>query len=77
MIFVSYSHYDAEWLKGFETIFIPLRQYAEVDLCGVEYEVRRIVDEQPDVYVGGKLQPDKKGAPSPQFTRVADVLRYQ
>jgi len=28
-----------------------------VDRHGVEYEVRRIVDEQPDVYVGGKLQP--------------------
>src|SRR5208337_2379290 len=28
-----------------------------VDRHRVEYEVRRIVDEQPDVYVGGKLQP--------------------
>jgi ABC-type lipoprotein export system ATPase subunit len=28
-----------------------------VDRRGVEYQVRRIVDEQPDVYVGGKLQP--------------------
>jgi chromosome segregation protein len=30
---------------------------AAVDRHGVQYEVRRIVDEQPDVYVGGKLQP--------------------
>lgn len=28
-----------------------------VDRHGSEYEVRRIVGEQPDVYVGGKLQP--------------------
>ena len=28
-----------------------------VDRHGNEYEVRRIVGEQPDVYVGGKLQP--------------------
>jgi hypothetical protein len=28
-----------------------------VDRHGQEYEVRRIVGEQPDVYVGGKLQP--------------------
>ena len=28
-----------------------------VDRQGSEYEVRRIVGEQPDVYVGGKLQP--------------------
>ena len=32
MIFLSYSHHDAEWLKRFETIFSPLRRYAEVDL---------------------------------------------
>ena len=28
-----------------------------IDRHGQEYEVRRIVGEQPDVYVGGKLQP--------------------
>ncbi len=28
-----------------------------IDRHGYEYEVRRIVGEQPDVYVGGKLQP--------------------
>jgi hypothetical protein len=32
MIFVSYSHHDAVWLKRFETIFGPLRRYVEVDL---------------------------------------------